>query len=52
MREIKNELRMVICMKLLLWCMRTAPKNKEGFELINAIQSYLKTALKQIEVYE
>lgn len=49
MKQLKQEIRMLICTKLLSWCISIAPHNREGFELIDVIQSYLSKTLKQIE---
>ncbi len=46
MKQLKYEIRMLIVVKLLGWLINLLPKNKAGFELINAIVIFLETDLK------
>jgi hypothetical protein len=47
MKQLKHEIKMLIVVKLLGWLINLLPKNKAGFELINAIVIFLETDLKQ-----
>lgn len=45
MKQLKREIKMLITVKLLGWVISIIPKEKAGFELINAIIIYLEKDL-------